>query len=131
MRRKNVKNNKTKYNLNHKIHEKYYIFIVILYRRQSFDIMLKKRFDWKYTDGCFPCGLAGKEYAYFLYQNMNAGGRPAFSLWVGKILWRKERLPTPIFLSKKSHEVHGFAKSRTWLTDFHTDGWLETFSLAL
>ena len=29
MRRKNVKNNKTKYNLNHKIHEKYYIFIVI------------------------------------------------------------------------------------------------------
>ena len=28
--KKNVKNNKTKYNLNHKIHEKYYVFIVVL-----------------------------------------------------------------------------------------------------
>ena len=43
----------------------------------------------------FPCGSAGKEYAY------NVGdlgcGRPGFDPWVGKIPWRRERLPTPVF----------------------------------
>ena len=30
--------------------------------------------------------------------------------WVGKIRWRRERLPTPVFWPR---EVHGVAKSRT------------------
>ena len=34
----------------------------------------------------FPCGSAGKEC-----------GRPGFDPWVGKIPWRRERLPTPVF----------------------------------
>ena len=58
-----MKNNKTKYNLNHKIHEKYYVFIVVL-KTKFWHNVKKIRFDWQYTDGCFPCGLAGKEYAY-------------------------------------------------------------------
>ena len=29
--------------------------------------------------------------------------RPEFPPWVGKITWRREQLPTPVFLSGKSH----------------------------
>ena len=32
-------------------------------------------------------------------------GRPGFNPWVGKILWRREWLPTPVF----SPHVHGVA----------------------
>ena len=39
----------------------------------------------------FPCGSAGKESAH------NAGD-PGFDSWVGKVPWRRERLPTPVFL---------------------------------
>ena len=47
--------------------------------------------------------------------------RPGFDPWVGKIPWRKERLPTPVFWSENSMDciVCGVAKSQTWLTDFH------------
>ena len=52
-------------------------------------------------------------------------GRPGFDPWVGTIPWRREQLPTPVFLPGKSHgwrslvaTVHGVAKSRTWLSDF-------------
>ena len=38
----------------------------------------------------FPGGSAGKESA------CNAG--PQFNSWVGKIHWRRDRLPTPVFL---------------------------------
>ena len=38
----------------------------------------------------FPCGSAGKESACNV-------GRPGFDPWVGKIPWRRERLPTPVF----------------------------------
>ena len=38
----------------------------------------------------FPCGSAGKESAC-------KAGRPGFDPWVGKIPWRRERLPTPVF----------------------------------
>ena len=35
--------------------------------------------------------------------------RPGFDPWVGKILWKRERLPTPVFWSG---EFHGL--SRPW-----------------
>ena len=38
----------------------------------------------------FPGSSAGKESA------CNAGGQ--FDSWVRKILWRRDRLPTPVFL---------------------------------
>ena len=38
----------------------------------------------------FPGDSAGKESAC-------NGGRPGFDPWVGKIPWRRERLPTPGF----------------------------------
>ena len=33
-------------------------------------------------------------------------GRPGFHPWVGKIPWRKKRLPTPIFWPGESHELY-------------------------
>ena len=43
-------------------------------------------------------------------------GRPGFDPWVGKIPWRRERLPTPVFWPR---EFYGVAKSRTRLSNFH------------
>ena len=34
-------------------------------------------------------------------------GRPGFHPWVGKILWRRERLPTPVFWPGKFHGPWG------------------------
>ena len=46
--------------------------------------------------GGFPCGSAGKERLQHR--------RPVFDPWVGKISWRRERLPTPVF---RPGEFHG------------------------
>ena len=47
--------------------------------------------------------------------------RPWFDSWAGKIPWRRERLPTPVFWPGNSMDctVCGVAKSWTWLSDFH------------
>ena len=44
-----------------------------------------------------------------------------FDPWVGKIPWRRESLPTPVFWLENFLDgiVHGVAKSRTRLSDFH------------
>ena len=44
----------------------------------------------------FPCGSAGKE---------SPCSKPGFDPWVGKIPWRRERLPTSAFWPG---EFHGF-----------------------
>ena len=46
-------------------------------------------------------------------------GTPGFDPWVGKIPWRRERLPTPVFWPREFHGLHAVAKSRTRLSDFH------------
>ena len=33
-------------------------------------------------------------------------GRPGFDPWVGKISWRRERLPSPLFWPRESHELY-------------------------
>ena len=43
-------------------------------------------------------------------------GRPGFDPWIGKIPWKRERLPTPVFWHREFHRV---AKSQTWLSAFH------------
>ena len=40
---------------------------------------------------CFPHSSVGKEYT------CNVGDPGSYS-WVGKLLWRRDRLPTPVFL---------------------------------
>ena len=54
-------------------------------------------------------------------------GRPGFDPWVGKIPWRREWLPTPVFLPGEVHGqrslagyiVHGVVKSQAELSDSH------------
>ena len=47
-------------------------------------------------------------------------GRSGSDPWVGKIPWRRERLPTPVFWPGEFHGlVYGVATSRTRLSDFH------------
>ena len=47
--------------------------------------------------------------------------RPEFDPWVGKMPWRRERLPTPVFRPEEFHEciVHGVTKSWIPLSGFH------------
>ena len=44
-------------------------------------------------------GSAGKESVH------NVGG-PGFGPWVGKIPWRRKRLPTPLFWPKEFHGLY-------------------------
>ena len=48
-------------------------------------------------------------------------GRHGFDPWVGKIPWRRERLPIPVCWPGEFHGLysHGVAKSRTRPSDFH------------
>ena len=48
--------------------------------------------------------------------------RPGFNPWAGKIPWRRERLPTPVFWPGEFpglYIVHGVGKSWTRLSGFH------------
>ena len=38
-----------------------------------------------------------------MVKNLPAMGRPGFDPWVGKIPWRREWLPTPVFLPREFH----------------------------
>ena len=46
--------------------------------------------------------------------------RSGFNAWVGKVPWRRERLPTLVFWPGEFHGLfHRVTKSRTWLSSFH------------
>ena len=53
-----------------------------------------------YTSLGFPCGSVGKESA------CNAGNLGSIYPWVGKIPWRRERLPIPVFWPGESHGLY-------------------------
>jgi len=58
-----------------------------------------------------------------LVKNPPAMWETGFDPWVGKIPWRREWLPTPVFWPGEFHRldciVHGVTKSWTQLSDFH------------
>ena len=41
-------------------------------------------------------------------------GRPGFDPWVGKIPWRREQLPTPVFLPGEFHGQRSLAGYSSW-----------------
>ena len=41
-----------------------------------------------------------------LVKNRPASGRPGFDPWVGKIPWKRERLPTPVFWPGEFHGLY-------------------------
>ena len=47
-------------------------------------------------------------------KNLPAVQRPGFDLWVGKMSWRREWLPTPVFLPGKSHGQRTLAGYILW-----------------
>ena len=55
------------------------------------------------------------------YRTFPLCGRPGFDPWVGKMPWRREWLPTPVFLPAKflgeKDTVHGVPKSWTQLSN--------------
>ena len=62
-----------------------------------------------------------------MVKNLPALQKTGLDPWVGKILWRKEWLPTPVFLPGEFHGQgslvgysHGVAKGQTWLSDWTT-----------
>ena len=61
----------------------------------------------KLTSSRLPCWL--KWYRICLQY-----GRPGFDPWVGKIPWRRERLPTLIFLSAEFHGQRSLAGYVPW-----------------
>ena len=66
--------------------------------------------------GAVPCDSDGKK----IYLQC---GKPGLDTWVGKIPWRRERLPTPVFWPGEFYTVHEVTKTQTWLSDFHSLTW--------
>ena len=52
--------------------------------------------------------------------------RPRFDLWVGKIPWRKEELPTSVFLPGESHRHRSLVGYSPW--DHESQTWLRNWA---
>ena len=64
--------------------------------------------------------MSGKEWTSLVAQlvkNLPAVRRLGFYPWAGKISWRREKLPIPVFRSGE-YTGHGITKSWTGLSDF-------------
>jgi len=59
-----------------------------------------------------PCGSAGKESTHNVG---HLGSIPG----LGRLPWRRERLPTPVFWPGEFQGLHGVVKSQTGLSNFH------------
>ena len=49
-----------------------------------------------------------------MVKNLPACRRLRFDLWVGKIPWRRERQPTPVFLSGELHGQRSLVNYSPW-----------------
>ena len=49
-----------------------------------------------------------------MVQNTLAMPRPRFNFWLRKISWRREWLPTPVFLTGEFHGQRSLAGCSTW-----------------
>ena len=56
-------------------------------------------------------------------------GKPGFDPWVGKIPWRRERLPTPVFWPEEFHGLHSpWGHKESGMTERLWLSWLQCFS---
>ena len=49
-----------------------------------------------------------------MIKNLPVMGRPGFDPWVGKMPWKREWPPTPVFLPGESHGQRGLAGYSPW-----------------
>ena len=63
---------------------------------------------------CFWLIFFGRPWWLRRFRICQQCGRPGFNLWVGKIPWRKEWLPTPVFLPGEFHGQKGLAGYSPW-----------------
>ena len=66
-------------------------------------LMFHKNFDCHHTFGCmlvyvFPSDFGGFPVSSVVKNPPAMQETPWFYSWVGKICWRRDRLPTPVFL---------------------------------
>ena len=66
-----------------------------------------------------PQGLLKRGLPWWLrqYRNCLQCRRPRFSLWIGKIPWRRKWQPTPVFLPEESHGERSLAGYSPWVTN--------------
>ena len=81
-------------------------------------ILEKRKGSVLYKQYGFPSGISGEESTCQCRRHK----RCRFDPYVGKIPWRREWQPTPVFLPEKSHgwaAVHGVTKSWSQLSGQH------------
>ena len=72
--------------------------------------------------GCFDSGL---QWGCLNSLLVFPGGSAKFDPWVGKIPWRREQLPTPVFWPGEFHEQRSLAGYSPWSwTESDTTEWL-------
>ena len=77
---------------------------------------VSRKLDSLFTQGGFPGSSVSKE---------SACNRPRFNSWVGKILWRREWQPTPVFLPREFHGQRSLAGYSSWVCkESDTTEWL-------
>ena len=88
-----------------------------LWTEESSEQYLKRHFLGVWVSYCypppeshFPNGASGKEPACQCRRHK----RHRFSPWIGKISWRREWQPTPVFLLGKSHGQRTLAGYSPW-----------------
>ena len=55
---------------------------------------------------CYSCLPSLASLVAHLVENPLAVQETGFDFWVGKISWRRERLPTPVFWSEEFYELY-------------------------
>ena len=63
-----------------------------------------------------------------MVKNLPAVQTPGFDPWVGKIPWRREELPTPVFLPEESHGLRSLAGCSPWVAKSQTRLSTNTFT---
>ena len=74
----------------------------------------------------WPCWLYGGSLVAQTVKNLPVIRRPGFDPWVGKIPWRREWLPTPVFLPGESVGQRSLVNYSPW---DHSE--LDTFTFPL
>ena len=83
------------------------LFLILIAFILSLQIISLK--NWYHLNNIFRASLVAQTVKHRLQC-----GRPGFSPWVRKILWRRKWQPTPVFLPGKSHQWRSLLGYSLW-----------------